>query len=113
MAEIVRDEQKARAELQALSFAEQIGAMPQPIDPQALAQAATLVRGARPDVVAVRVWKRVGGVYLPTAGAFFVSRRRPKRVAVAARRGVSCRASAATKFSLRIFALTFLLQCAR
>src|SRR5947209_5188562 len=69
VAEIVREEQKARAELQALSFAEQIGAMPEPLDPQALAQAATLVRGARPDVVAVRVWKRVGGVYLPTASA--------------------------------------------
>src|SRR5205085_518411 len=69
VAEIVRDEQKARAELQALSFAEQIGSMPEPLDPQALAQAAALVRGARPDVVAVRVWKRVGGVYLPTAAA--------------------------------------------
>lgn len=63
VAEIVRDEQKARAELQALNFAEQISAMPAPRDPQTLAQAATLVRGARPDVVAVRVWERVGGVY--------------------------------------------------
>ena len=69
VAEIVRDEQKARAELQALSFAEQIGSMPEPLDPQALAQAAALVRGARPDVLAVRVWKRVGGVYQPTAAA--------------------------------------------
>ena len=69
VAEIVRDEQKARAELQALNFAEQISAMPAPRDPQALAQAAALVRGARPDVIAVRVWERVGGVYSPSATA--------------------------------------------
>ncbi len=69
VAEIVREEQKARAELQALSFAEQISAMPTPRDPQALAQAAELVSGARADVVAVRVWERVGGVYVPVATA--------------------------------------------
>jgi signal transduction histidine kinase len=69
VAEIVRDEQKARAELQALNFAEQISAMPAPRDPQALAQAAALVRGARPDVIAVRVWERVGGVYGVSATA--------------------------------------------
>src|SRR5205823_9899144 len=69
VAEIVREEQKARAELQALNFAEQISAMPVPRDPQTLAQAAALVRGARPDVVAVRVWERVGGVYVPAAAA--------------------------------------------
>src|SRR5918911_3389028 len=57
VAEIVREEQKARAELQALNFAEQISAMPAPRDPRALSQAAALVRGARPDVVAVRVWE--------------------------------------------------------
>ena len=69
VAEIVREEQRARAELQALNFAEQISAMPVPRDPQALAQAAALVRGARPDVVAVRVWERVGGVYVAAAAA--------------------------------------------
>jgi two-component system NtrC family sensor kinase len=69
VAEIVREEQKARAELQALNFAEQISAMPTPRDPQALAQAAELVSGARADVVAVRVWERVGGVYVPVAAA--------------------------------------------
>src|SRR2546423_9947267 len=67
VAEIVREEQKARAEFQALNFAEEISAMPTPRDPQALAQAATLVRGARADVVAVRIWERVGGVYKQVA----------------------------------------------
>ncbi len=69
VAEIVSDEQKARADLQALNFAEQISVMPAPRDPQALAQAAALARGARADVVAVRVWERVGGVYVPVAAA--------------------------------------------
>jgi signal transduction histidine kinase len=66
---LVRDEQRARAELQAINLAEQISYLPVPRDPQLLARAATFVRGARPGVVAVRIWQRVGGVYQPVAEA--------------------------------------------
>jgi two-component system, NtrC family, sensor kinase len=69
VAHLVLEEQRARAELQAINLAEQISHMPAPRDPQALARAATLVRGARPGVVTVRIWERVGGVYVETAAA--------------------------------------------
>jgi two-component system, NtrC family, sensor kinase len=65
----VREEQKARAELQAINLAEQISHMPAPRDPAALAHAATVASGAHPGVVAVRVWERVGGVYVETAAS--------------------------------------------
>ncbi|HEX8069394.1 MAG TPA: ATP-binding protein [Pyrinomonadaceae bacterium] len=96
VADIVRDEQKARAELQALSFAEQISAMPAPRDPQTLAQAAALVRGARPGVVAVRVWARVGGVFEPTATAGDAGPADiPEEIKTALRNGQAARAVAA------------------
>jgi signal transduction histidine kinase len=63
VAEHIRDEQKALAELQAVSLAEHISEFPEPRDPQALARSATLVHGVRPDVLTVRVWERVGGVF--------------------------------------------------
>src|SRR5215210_6881731 len=69
VAELVREEQKARAELQAINLAQQIGDMTAPHDPQALAHAATVASGARPGVVAIRIWERVGGVYVETAGS--------------------------------------------
>ena len=69
VAHLVLEEQRARAELQAINLAEQISHMPAPRDPQMLARAATLVRGARPGVVTVRIWERVGGVYVETAAA--------------------------------------------
>lgn len=69
VAHLVLEEQRARAELQAINLAEQISRMPVPRDPQMLARAATLMRGARPGVVAVRIWERVGGVYVVTAAA--------------------------------------------
>jgi len=69
VAEIVNEEQRARAELQAINLAEQISHMPEPRDPQMLARAATIVRGSRPSIVAVRVWERVGGKYVETAAA--------------------------------------------
>jgi len=65
----VREEQKARAELQAINLAEQISHMPAPRDPQALAHAATVASGARPGVVRIRIWERVGGVYEETAAS--------------------------------------------
>jgi two-component system NtrC family sensor kinase len=65
VAEHIRDEQKALAELQAVSLAEHISQLPEPRDPQALARATTLVHGVRPDALTVRVWERVGGVFVP------------------------------------------------
>ena len=69
VAERIRQEQKALAEIQALNLAEHISALPEPRDPAALAQAATLVHGGRPDAVAVRVWERVGGVFVPVVAS--------------------------------------------
>ncbi|HEY0322636.1 MAG TPA: ATP-binding protein [Pyrinomonadaceae bacterium] len=69
VAHLVLEEQRARADLQAINLAEQISHLPAPRDPQTLARAATIVRGARPGVVTVRIWERVGGVYQETAAA--------------------------------------------
>lgn len=69
LAGLIDREQKDRAELQAVNLAEQISHIPAPRDPQLLARAANLVRGARRDLVAVRIWERVGGRYEPVAEA--------------------------------------------
>src|SRR5919202_71563 len=69
VAHLVLEEQRARAELQAINLAEQISHMPTPRDPQMLARAATIVSGARPGIITVRIWDRVGGVYVETAAA--------------------------------------------
>ncbi|HEV7375584.1 MAG TPA: ATP-binding protein [Pyrinomonadaceae bacterium] len=69
VADIVGQEQRARAELQAINLAEQISHLPEPRDPQMLAHAANIVRGAHPSIIAVRIWERVGGVYVETAAA--------------------------------------------
>jgi len=69
VADIIDKEQRDRAQLLVINFADQISHMPTPRDPQMLAQAATLMRGAHRDIVAVRVWQRVGGVYKITAEA--------------------------------------------
>lgn len=69
VADIVGQEQRARAELQAINLAEQISHLPAPRDPQLLARNANIVRGAHPSIIAVRIWERVGGVYVQTAAA--------------------------------------------
>jgi signal transduction histidine kinase len=69
VADIVGQEQRARAELQAINLAEQISHMPAPRDPQVLAKMATVVGGAHPSIITVRIWERVGGVYVETAAA--------------------------------------------
>jgi signal transduction histidine kinase len=69
VAELLREEQRARAELQAINLAEQISHMPAPHDPLALAHAATVASGAHPGVVRIRIWERVGGVYEETAAS--------------------------------------------
>lgn len=60
VADLVREEQKALAELQAINLAQQISQMPAPRQPEEMAQAATLARGARPGIISVRIWQRVG-----------------------------------------------------
>jgi signal transduction histidine kinase len=69
VAEHIREEQKALAELQAVSLAEHISKLPDPSDSQALARSATLVHGVRPDAVTVRVWTRVGGRFVPVVAS--------------------------------------------
>jgi two-component system NtrC family sensor kinase len=69
MADIVGQEQRARAELQAVNLAEQISNMPVPRDKQMLAHAANIVRGEHPSITAVRIWARSNGVYQEIAAA--------------------------------------------
>jgi signal transduction histidine kinase len=69
VAEHIREEQKALAELQAVSLAEHISGLPAPRDPQSLARAATLAHDVRPDALTVRVWERVGGVFVPVVAS--------------------------------------------
>lgn len=69
VAELLRAEQKERVKLLAANLADDISRLPAPRDPERLARAANLVRGSRPDLVAVRVWERVSNVYLETAAA--------------------------------------------
>ena len=65
----VREEQKALAELQATNLAEHINQMPSPRDPEALARVASLVHGTSPDAITVRIWARVGGVFVVVAAS--------------------------------------------
>src|SRR5262245_22111300 len=67
--DLVRDEQKALAEWQAISLAELISNQPRPHDPQDIANAALLVRSSRPNVIGVRIWERVGGVFVERIAA--------------------------------------------
>jgi two-component system, NtrC family, sensor kinase len=69
VAEHIREEQKALAELQAVSLAEHISELPEPLDLEAVARSATLVHGVRPDALTVRVWERVGGVFVPVVAS--------------------------------------------
>jgi two-component system NtrC family sensor kinase len=69
ISDILNRAQRDRAELQAINLAEQISHIPVPRDALVLAQAANLVRGARKDLIAVRIYERVGGKFVPTAEA--------------------------------------------
>jgi two-component system, NtrC family, sensor kinase len=66
---LVNEEQRSLAELDARVLADQISALPGPRDAQMLAHASTVVRGARPNIIAVRIWTRVGGKYQVIAEA--------------------------------------------
>src|SRR5499426_3234927 len=67
--DLVRDEQKALAEWQAISLAEAISDLPASGGPQDMANAVALVRSSRPNVVDVRVWGRAGGVFVERVAA--------------------------------------------
>jgi signal transduction histidine kinase len=62
--DLVRDEQKALAEYQAISLAEAISDLPATRDPQEMAKVAAFVRSSRPTAVDVRIWERAGGVFV-------------------------------------------------
>ncbi|MBO0859826.1 MAG: HAMP domain-containing protein [Chloracidobacterium sp.] len=67
--DLVRDEQKARAEWQAISLAEVISDLPSPRDPREMAKDAALVRSSHPNVIDVRIWERAGSVFVERAWA--------------------------------------------
>jgi signal transduction histidine kinase len=67
--DLVREDERALAELRAASLAEHISRIAAPRDPEELARAATLIRGARPQIVAVRIWERSGEIFVERAAA--------------------------------------------
>lgn len=69
MINLVREDEKALARLQALSVAEQISLMPAPHDQENLNRAVSQARAARPNVIAVRVWKQNGKELIMRASA--------------------------------------------
>src|SRR5262245_60329978 len=60
MVDLVRDDEKELARLQALSVAEQISLMPEPRDQEDLSRAVSQARGARRNVIVVRFWELDG-----------------------------------------------------
>jgi signal transduction histidine kinase len=68
-AERVREAQKQLAQLQADNLADHISEMTAPRDPAEIARLATLVHGARPGAVSVRVWERAGGLFQQVAAS--------------------------------------------
>lgn len=66
---LVREEQKALAELQAGSLAEHISNTQAPRDADVMARTATLIRATRPNIVSVRIWERSGGMFVERAAA--------------------------------------------
>src|SRR5262245_59640252 len=62
--DLVRDEQKALAEWQAISLAEAISDLPAAGNRPDMANDAAHVRSSRPNVVDVRIWERAGGVFV-------------------------------------------------
>jgi len=69
IADLERDDDKALAELQAVTLAAQISDMATPRDVSTVERAANLVMGARPNLVAVRIWDRSGGEFVERVAA--------------------------------------------
>ena len=66
---LVREDQKLLAELQAASLAEHISNTQSPRDAEMMARTASMVRSGRPNIVSVRIWERSGGVFVERAAA--------------------------------------------
>lgn len=56
MVSLVQEDERELAQFQAFSLAEQVSLMPTPRDNEDLARAIAQARGARPNVIAVRLW---------------------------------------------------------
>jgi two-component system, NtrC family, sensor kinase len=69
IADLERDDDKALAELQAVTLAAQVSDMATPRDVPTVERAANLVMGARPNLVAVRIWDRSGGEFVERVAA--------------------------------------------
>jgi len=69
MVNLVRENEKALARLQALSVAEQISLMPAPRDQDDLDRAVSQARGTRPNMIAMRVWEQAGAGLIERAGS--------------------------------------------
>lgn len=69
MANLVREDEKELARLQALSVAEQISLMPAPREDDDLDRAVSQARAARPNMIAVRVWKWTAGALIMRVAA--------------------------------------------
>jgi two-component system, NtrC family, sensor kinase len=68
IANIERSDDQTLAEIQARDLAQHITDMRSP-DREALEQAATLIKGSRPNITAVRIWKLSGGEFSEEAAA--------------------------------------------
>ncbi|MBI1763636.1 MAG: HAMP domain-containing histidine kinase [Acidobacteria bacterium] len=64
MVSLVRAEERALAQLQAVSVAEQISLLPLPYDEKDLGQALAQAHRARPNVLVVRFWERRGETFV-------------------------------------------------
>lgn len=69
MVNLVRQDEQELARLQAIAVAEQISLMPPPHKKEDLARAIAQARGARPNVVAVRLWERTGDSFVERLAA--------------------------------------------
>src|SRR5215468_10377820 len=69
MVNLVRENEKGLAKLQALSVAEQISLMPAPRDQDDLDRAVSQARGTRPNMIAMRVWEQDGEGLIERAGS--------------------------------------------
>src|SRR5215510_9820451 len=69
MVNLVRENEKELARLQALSVAEQISLMPTPREQDDLDRAVSQARGTRPNMIAIRVWEQAGEGLIESAAS--------------------------------------------
>ena len=69
MVNLIREDEKELARLQALSVAEQISLMSTPREQDNLDRAVSQARAARPNVIAVRLWRQTGEELIERAAA--------------------------------------------